>query len=566
MSKILCIEDEKQLRCDLFEVLSDTDHEILLAKDGQEGLEMIIKHQPDLVVSDITMPRLDGHQLVKLLRSEYPQFANVPFIFLSALADRDSIMEGMEMGADCYLTKPVDFDLFLCQIETSLRQICRIESKTTEQLVHMANHDALTGLPNRFLLEDRLNQALMNNKRGQYFGLLLLDLDRFKTINDSLGHLVGDQLLISVAQRLQGCVRETDTIARFGGDEFLIIHSSCNQPHDAEILAQRILEAMQAPFELADHTVNMAVSIGIAFATTGSEDSKTLITKADLALYQVKEEGCGQYRIFNSDMDEKLTTKRQLEIELRDALRNEEFELLYQPILSAETSKITGFEALLRWNHPVRGVISPEQFIPIAEATGDIVPIGEWVIRTACMQAAAWPSDTKIAVNVSPVQFRGDGLVPIVFSALQKSGIPPSRLELEITESMLFENNPSTIQKLSALRDFGICIAIDDFGTGYSSLSLLRSFPFGKIKIDKSFVGGMVSDNTNSLIVDAIVGMGAGLRILTTAEGVETSQQLAKVREAGCTEVQGYLFSKPVPVSEINQMFEEKEIFPMAVA
>jgi diguanylate cyclase (GGDEF)-like protein len=555
MATILCIEDEPQLRTDMAEILVDAEHNVLLASDGQHGLEMILEHEPDLVVSDITMPNISGHDLVRILREKYPRFAETPFIFLSALADREDVLDGIKAGADCYLTKPVEFDLLLGQIECSLRQVNRMRARTKEQLIYMAHHDALTELPNRVLLKERIEQALQFASRGQSFAILFLDLDRFKTINDTLGHLVGDELLKAVAGRLRGCVREADTIARMGGDEFAIIQLLSQQPQAAIGLAQRIGEALRSPFDLKDNQVVVDASIGIAVAPDHGTDPNQLLNKADIALYRAKRERLGQYRVFEAEMDGPMLARRKLELDLRQALEKSEFVLHYQPLVNLETGHLSSFEALLRWNHPERGLVAPDDFIPIAEKMGMIIPIGEWVIRTACEQAKSWPASTRVAVNLSPEQFRGDHLVQTVFRALANSGIAPSRLELEITEGLLLQDDQSTLEKLYKLRNLGVSIVMDDFGAGYSSLGYLKRFPFDKIKLDRSLVVNLPGQKGEANIIEAVAKISDSFGMATTAEGVETEQQFEIVKRAGYTEMQGYLFSPPLNAEEISEKF-----------
>jgi diguanylate cyclase (GGDEF)-like protein len=555
VTTILCIEDEALLREDIVEELEDDGYDVLQAADGREGLEMILKHEPDLVICDITMPHMNGHDLVKTLREKHPQCADTPFIFLSAMADRHDILEGMNLGADDYLTKPIDFDFLLGKIKTSLRQVERMHARKEQQLAYMAHHDALTDLANRVLLRDRIEQALQLAKRGQGFAVLFLDLDRFKSINDTLGHPVGDELLKAVAERLQGCVREIDTIARLGGDEFAIVQALSQQPQDATALAQRIGEALKAPFDLKDHQVVVDTSIGIAVAPGDGTDPDELLKNADLALYRAKDEGPGQYRFFEPEMDARMRARRALEIDLLKALEVGEFELYYQPLVNLKENKVIGFEALLRWNHPKRGIVLPVDFISVSEEIGLINPLGEWVLHQACAEAATWPDDIKVAVNLSPIQFKNGNLELLVINALAASGLPANRLELEITESVLLQDDESVIATLHQLRGLGARIAMDDFGTGYCSLSYLRSFPFDKIKIDRSFVSDLSDGGDGVAIVRAIAGIARDLGMVVTAEGVETEEQLEIIRAEGCTEMQGYLSSRPRPAEEIARLF-----------
>ncbi|MEX3010917.1 PAS-domain containing protein [Hoeflea sp. TYP-13] len=423
------------------------------------------------------------------------------------------------------------------------------------RLAHMAHHDDLTNLPNRTFLRERVDTVSPALAKNKSFAIMCLDLDRFKNVNDTIGHPMGDKLLQAVAERLRSCVRETDTIARLGGDEFAILQVSDDQPQAATSLARRICEVLSEPFDLENHQVVIGTSVGIAVAPQDGTDPDQLLKNADMALYRAKNDGRGIYRFFEAEMDARMQARRSLELDLRTAFKKSEFELHYQPLVDLESNEITGFEALLRWHHPVRGNVSPAEFIPVAEEIGLIVPLGEWVVNRACMDAAKWPSHTKIAVNLSPAQFRSENLVQSVFSALAKSHIAPQRLELEITEHVLLQHNDSTLQTLHALRDMGVRIAMDDFGTGYSSLSYLRSFPFDKIKIDRSFINDLSSQEDADVIVKAVASLSQNLGMMATAEGVETESQRRQVKEAGYTEMQGFLISPALPAARIAAEF-----------
>jgi diguanylate cyclase (GGDEF)-like protein len=418
------------------------------------------------------------------------------------------------------------------------------------KIAHMAHYDGLTDLPNRALFGQRLNAAL---ERGDTLAVHYLDLDDFKGINDTLGHAVGDGLLKSVAARLLGCVGVSDTVARLGGDEFAIIQI-VNTGEDAEDLARRIRDAIAKPCEIDGQRVKTDVSIGISLSPYDATEFEQILKNADMALYRAKSEGRGTHRFFEAAMDANVKVRRALEVDLRKALDNGELELYYQPIVNLARNAVSGCEALVRWRHPVRGMVSPAEFIPIAEETGLIVSIGEWVLRTACAEAAKWPSHIKVAVNVSPVQFKNQSLALRVANALGESGLSADRLEMEITEAVLVQDTFTTLTTLHQLRDLGVRIAMDDFGTGYSSLSYLRSFPFDKIKIDQSFIKDLASSNGSAAIVSAVTGLASNLNMTTTAEGVETPEQLELIHELGCTEMQGYLFSRPKPAAELSEI------------
>ncbi len=427
------------------------------------------------------------------------------------------------------------------------------------RVAHMAHHDALTDLPNRTLLREKMEETAPMLVRGGKCAVFCIDLDRFKSVNDALGHPIGDKLLVAAANRLKACARSSDTVARLGGDEFAILQPSHNHPTDTIALASRICESLSRPFDLDGHQVMIGTSIGIAMAPTDGSDPDQLLKNADMALYRAKGDGRGVYRFFEPEMDARMQARRKLELDLRKAMRSEQFELHYQPLVNLETNAISGMEALARWRHPERGLVSPAEFIPVAEEIGLIGELGEWVIRQACTDAAAWPKNVRVSVNLSPEQFRGGNLSQIVFSAIAKSQISPSRLELEITENALLENNESTVKTLHELREMGIRIAMDDFGTGYSSLSYLRSFPFDKIKIDGSFVRDLSANTDASAIVNAVATLSQSLGMSTTAEGVETEAQRRLVKEAGYTEMQGFLYSKPRPAAEISELFFDRK-------
>jgi diguanylate cyclase (GGDEF)-like protein len=431
----------------------------------------------------------------------------------------------------------------------------RIEAR----MAHMAHHDILTELPNRTLLRERMERALEGVEKGRSLAVLYLDLDRFKDINDTLGHPVGDALLKAAGKRLLACIEDGDTVARLGGDEFAIVQLATDQPVAATALATRIIAEIGEPFEVGGHQVTLGTSIGIAVAPGDGTDVIQLLKNADLALDRAKAEGRGIHRFFEPDMDADMQARSKLQSDLRKALTNGEFELYYQPLVNLARDEICGLEALLRWHHPERGLVSPAEFIPLAEETGLIVPLGEWAMRQACAAAARWPEHIKVAINLSAKQFKSRHLVETVFSALAACGLPARRLELEITESVLLQNNEATLATLHQLRALGVRIALDDFGTGYSSLSYLRSFPFDKIKIDRCFVSDLSESREDArAIVRAVASLGISLGIATTAEGVETEEQLARVREEGCTEMQGYLFSPPRPLAEVHSLFLDR--------
>jgi diguanylate cyclase (GGDEF)-like protein len=432
------------------------------------------------------------------------------------------------------------------------------EKRAEELIVHVAHHDALTGLPNRILFAEQLEQALKRVRRGERLAVLYIDLDHLKRVNDTLGHPIGDKLLKAVADRLRGCIRDIDTVARLSGDEFAIIQSSIDRPSDAAALAVRIRDAIRVPIVLDGHQVVVDTSIGISIAPIDGTKLDELLKTADIALYEAKNSGRGTYCFYQTEMNERMQVRGQLEQDLGRALANGEFELFYQPIIELKDNKISAFEALLRWHHPVRGMVSPAEFIPIAEEMGLIIPLGEWVLRTACAEAATWPSEIKVSVNVSSLQLSNKNLVNVVVGAVASARIPASRLEIEITESVFIENTFANISTMKQLHELGVQFAMDDFGTGYSSLGYLLSFPFSKIKIDRSFITGLSDKKESRAVVRAVADLARNLNMIVTAEGVETNQELVQVRMLGCTEMQGYLFSRPLPAAEIRRQFLSK--------
>ena len=424
------------------------------------------------------------------------------------------------------------------------------------QVAHMASHDALTALPNRILFRQRLDHQIRHAQRhGSSFAVMACDLDRFKVVNDTLGHTAGDQLLKTVAERLKTVIRTVDTVARLGGDEFAIVLGEIEKPQDAIMAARRVIQAIEGPIAIDGRPNTIGVSIGIAIGPFDGLDADLLFRNADIALYRAKAAGGNTYRFFESGMSASIAARSEMEQSMREAVRRGAFELHYQPVVNLASGTTRGFEALLRWTHPRLGPIAPADFILIAEETGLIATLGEWVLREACREAATWPKHVRIAVNVSAVQFKQPGLERSVMMALATSGLDADRLELEITESVLLHNADAVIATLHRLRSLGVRIALDDFGTGYSSLSYLRQFPFDKIKIDRSFVREIADPNT-AAIVRAVVGLGLRAGASITAEGIETEDQLQRVRQEGCTEAQGFLFSKALSSEDARAFIE----------
>ncbi|HEX3991637.1 MAG TPA: EAL domain-containing protein, partial [Acetobacteraceae bacterium] len=436
----------------------------------------------------------------------------------------------------------------------NLRQTTEELQRNGAQLTHLARHDALTGLPNRVAFREDIAGFLRRTRRGQSLAVLYLDLDRFKAVNDTLGHPVGDSLLNEVADRLRGVVREVDTITRLGGDEFAIAQSGVEQPRSADTLAQRLIETLSQPYDLGGQLVVVGASVGITLADHNDLDADQLLRRADIALYAAKRHGRGTWRWFEPAMDVEAQLRRGLEMDLRDAIEHDRLELYYQPRISIEFGQVSGFEALLRWRHPSRGLLTPGDFMQCAEDTGLIVPVGAWALRTALCEAAHWPPGVRVAVNLSPRQLADDGLADMIEASLAASGQTGARLELEITEIALVERHAAALATLKRLQACGVLITMDNYGTGYASLSHLRSFPFDRIKIDQSFVGGMTDSPESTAIMRTILRLATDLGIATTAEGVETRAQLELLAANGCTEAQGYLFSPPQPAGEVSRL------------
>lgn len=562
------------------------------AAGGIEALDLIERETFDLVLLDMMMPDVDGLEVLARIRAKYSQ-GFLPVIMVTAKSQSEDIVEALNCGANDYITKPVDFSVALARVITQLdrkraeekiQQLneelsrakealeCRVAARTKDladanqqlrsemeqrersqaTIVHLAHHDALTGLGNRLSFHKQLNDAIVHRQRsGGDLAVLYIDLDGFKTINDTLGHGTGDSVLKHFASRLRNALRESDKVGRLGGDEFAVIQFGDEQPTEATALAARLIELIGTPFSIDNQSMVIGASIGIAVANGDYQNSAQLLRAADLSMYRAKADGGGRFRVFEPEFDRQVQERRDLEVALRAAVDQDALEIHYQPFVNLGTGKITGFEALSRWEDPQRGFVPPSTFIALAEQIGLIGIIGERVLKRACAEAATWPQHMTVAVNLSPSQFKGDSLVSAVKDALAASGLTPSRLELEITESVFLQDSESNCALLSQLGTLGVKISMDDFGTGYSSLSYLRSFPFDKIKIDQSFIRDLSTSQSSVAIVRAVCELARSFGASTTAEGVETEGQLTRIRAEGCTEVQGYIFSKPLIAGEI---------------
>jgi diguanylate cyclase (GGDEF)-like protein len=590
--RLLIVDDISDNRTILTRRFQRRGFDVVEAECGLTAIELIDKESFDLVLLDVMMPGMDGIETLKRIRSRNSA-SELPVIMVTAKSESTNIVDALELGANDYVTKPVDFAVALARVNTQisrkravervalaneeLRKVNeglerRVEERTSRLIdanqrlkveiadreesqarsQYLAYHDSLTGLGNRLLFKEQLEEALKDVSVASHpLAVLFLDLDGFKAVNDTLGHSIGDLLLKSVATKLRDILPRTDRIARLGGDEFAILQISATQPGSSIALAEKIIEVVGQPNSIDGHDVTVGASVGIAVARPGDINTENFLKSADLAMYSAKSDGRGTYRMFDPEMDAIVQARRLLERDMRTALAQDGFRLFYQPLVNLQTKKVTAFEALMRWQHPERGMVPPSDFIPVAEEMGLIVQLGEWALRQACAEATEWPDGVCVSVNLSPLQFSKGNLVSSVMSALASAGLPASRLELEITESVLLEKSERNITILNQLRDLGVRISMDDFGTGYSSIGYLRSFPFDKIKIDQSFVRDLLVDEGSLAIVRAIAGLGVSFGMITTAEGVETEEQMRCLNLEGCIEVQGYLYSRPVPADEI---------------
>ena len=504
---------------------------------------------PDVARPGCTMQRLIAHRKeTGSFDGDVDEFCNAIIQTVSLGKATRQLTEAPGGRAIEIINRPLKGGGWVATIEDITER-----TRADEKIAHLAHFDGLTDLPNRILFRARLEQALEALAPGEQLAVLYIDIDEFKSVNDALGHPTGDELLKGVADRLRGCLRDTDVAARLGGDEFAVIQTAIKDRSEATRLVDEIHSAIRQPFECLGHLITTDASIGIALAPGDGVDLDQLLRNADLALYGAKGDGRRTHRFFEAGMDQRAKARRTLELELRQALNDGGLEAHYQPVINIEDGEISSCEALLRWRHRERGMISPAEFIPIAEDSGLINELGQWVLNAACAEAVNWPNHVRVAVNVSPVQFRSQTLALNVAAALAASGLPASRLELEITEAVLIRDD-AALDALHQLRKLGVRIALDDFGTGYSSLSYLQRFPFDKIKIDRSFIRDIAGPGASSTIVQAVVNIAAASDMMTTAEGVETEQQRNLLYILGCNEMQGYLFSPAIPAAEVRRL------------
>jgi diguanylate cyclase (GGDEF)-like protein len=519
-----------------------------------EAVIHLAKGEADIVLLDLGLPDAHGLESVRRAHAAAP---NIPLIVLTALDDEALAADAMKEGAQDYLIKGQIENRALPRALRHAIDRHRIQLETA----YIAQHDAVTNLPNRLVLNDRISQAIsLARRRTAATAVMFVDLDRFKHINDSLGHAVGDQLLQSVSTRLVTCVRGSDTVSRQGGDEFVILLSEIANPDDAAKCARRILLSLSSPHFIAGQELHIDGSIGISICPSDGADAETLIKNADMAMYHAKEIGRNNFQFFKAEMNSRAVERQSLETSLRRAFERDEFLLHYQPMVNLFTGEITGVEALIRWQHPDRGLVPPAQFVPIAEDCGLIIKIGRWVLNEACRQVRAWHGaglpQLRVAVNVSAIEFRNKDFVEGVRSIISETGLDPRFLELELTESVLMGDARFAASVLQEIKSMGIRIAVDDFGTGYSSLSYLREFPIDILKIDRSFINQITADCDSSTIVDAIISMGKSLKHVVVAEGIETQYQRTYLQAHNCEEGQGYLFSKPLPAGQFAVLLQ----------
>ena len=571
-AKILVCDDDQNVRLLTRQCLEADDMEVVEAADGLEAIDVFIAERPDLVFLDVEMPGMTGLEVCQRIR-KMPQGESIPIMIVTGSDDRRSIDQGFEAGATQYKTKPVNWSLLGRDVQYMLRASNAFNAlkRQEDRLRYLAYYDPLTSLPNRRSFNEQLNRILKRSQRhNTNAALLFIDLDHFKRINDSIGHARGDRLLVEIAKRLTLELREDDAInyfttnsaeegesepdvsteiARLGGDEFTVVLSDVERPSDIEIVAKRILNSLSEPIALQSHNPVVTPSIGIAIFPQDGTDPDTLVRNADTAMYVAKAEGRACFRFYDEDMNARAVEQLRKEEELRHAMRNDELELRYQPQVDTRTGTVVSMEALVRWKHPTRGMVSPVEFIPVAESTGQIIELGEWVMGEVARNCLHWATlglqEFRVGINISPLQFNQKNLPEWIQSFLKESGLPAHRLELELTESAIMNDAETNIAKLAELKSMGLELAVDDFGTGYSSLSYLKRFPIDTLKIDQSFVADLDSPD-GAAIVDAILALSKTLNLRSIAEGIEDTHKLAYLVNKGCDLLQGYYFARPI--------------------
>jgi predicted signal transduction protein with EAL and GGDEF domain len=580
-AKILVVDDDQNVRFLTRQCLEAENMIVVEASNGFEAIDVFVRERPDLVFLDVEMPGMTGLEACQRIR-ELPQGESIPIMIVTGSDDRESIDQGFEAGATQYKTKPVNWSLLGRDVQYMLRASSAFNSlkRQEDRLRYLAYYDPLTSLPNRRSFNEQLNRLLKRSQRHKTSAaLLFIDLDHFKRINDSIGHARGDSLLVEIAKRLTMELREEDAInyfseanaenedgtdgateiARLGGDEFTVVLSDVSDIADIEKVARRILDSLSQPIALQSHNPVVTPSIGIALYPQDGKDPDTLIRNADTAMYVAKAEGRACFRFYNEDMNSKAVEQLKMEEELRDAMRNSELELRYQPQVDSATGGVVSMEALVRWKHPTRGMISPQEFIPVAESTGQIIELGEWVMGEVSRHCLYWETlglnAFRVCVNISPLQFNQSNLPEWVADFLDQSGLSPNRLELELTESAIMNDAETNIAKLRALKALGVDLAVDDFGTGYSSLSYLKRFPINTLKIDHSFVSDLDTPD-GAAIVDAILALAKTLNLRVIAEGIENEHQLAYLVDKGCDLLQGFYFARPIYPEDVPNMLQ----------
>jgi diguanylate cyclase (GGDEF)-like protein len=567
--RVLIIDDEEQIRSLLIDVLGNS-YQCSDAGSAEEALAALSDHTFDLVISDIDMGGMSGLELVPRVHSLSP---DTVVVMVSGNQDIEFAIRALRVGAFDYITKPIDLRHVEASVERALKhsqllkekrvykeQLESLLQKLNAEVDWLAYYDTITQLPNRALFEDRLTQAVAIAKAtSQSLGVLFISLDQFKKVNDSLGHGPGDTLLREFAERLKSCISKTDTVARFGNDEFALLRTQIDGTKEVIETITSLSQVLRFSFDLPGHEIFATASVGVSMFPVDGEDCHTLLKNAGAALYKAKKSGGANYQFFTADLHDLATRRLALETNLRRAIQNKEFLVHYQPRVSVDSLLITGVEALVRWQHPQLGLVSPSEFIPLAEDTGLIVPIGEWVLRTACLQGRRWLEQgfepVQIAVNISARQFHDQDLSQTVIRILEETGLSPKYLELELTESSIMQDAEFAAGMLSRLKSMGINISIDDFGTGFSSLASLKRLPIDALKIDQSFVRDATSDPDDAALVMAIITLAHNLRLKVIAEGVETEDQLRFLQLLRCDEIQGYFFSKPLPSETLVSLF-----------
>ncbi|HED36353.1 MAG TPA: GGDEF domain-containing response regulator [Gammaproteobacteria bacterium] len=550
---ILVADDDPSIRLLLRHVMEQCGYYVVEVSNGLEAVASAARHIPDLILMDAIMPDMDGFRATEEIR-KIPECQATSVLMATSLDDDESVSRAFDVGACDYITKPFNWSVLKHRVTRML-----LAADAERKIRHIAYHDSLTGLPNRMLFIDRIDQAISRALREDtQFALLFLDIDHFKVINDSMGHAAGDQLLNIVALRLQDVLRKSDTIARLGGDEFTIIIESLQEAEWVVTVANNILRQLEVPVEINNRQVHVGGSIGIALFPQDGESFGALLKNADIAMYKAKEQGRHTFQFYAAEMSQKAMQRLELENQIRAALTEEQFVVYYQPKVNLENGQYSGVEALVRWQHPQRGIIAPIEFIALAEETGLIIQLDKWVIRTACKQFEKWREAgavlESLSVNVSARHFKEGGLSVFCKEVLQSTQLPPGKLEIELTESALMDNYEGAKSVLNEIHAMGISIALDDFGTGYASMSYLKEFPFDTVKLDRSFVKDIPADDESTAIVKAMIQLSAALKLSTVGEGIENEQQRDCLRENGCVYGQGYLWAKPVSAQELEKL------------